>query len=475
MMTRKGLSLSELNRIISETVRISFPDEIWFIGEISEMKISSNGHCYLEVIEKDPESDNILAKQRATIWSYTFRMLSPYFESSTGCKLSTGLKILASVQVEFHEIYGLSLNIKDIDPSYTIGDLARKKKEVILRLRKEGVIDMNRNLPFPMVPQRIAVISSQTAAGWGDFQSSLKNNIYGFKFYIELFKATMQGEKAEVSIIEALDTIFEKETKYDVVVIIRGGGATSDMDCFNNYNLVYHITQFPLPVLTGIGHERDETIADIVSHTSLKTPTAVAEFLIDKLASFHELLLSYQERLNDKVEILISNEVQKLSLISQKLNFMAQKTLQDSKASFKACHQKLLLLLRDYQNRRKEDLRHYLYKARFQAGFRTKQGISDIRNYQSEFRRKTLLLLFNKKEQLAFFDKNIRFVDPVNILKRGFSVTYCNGKVIRDPEELNSGDKLLSRLYKGFARSIVIKDKLSDEKRIKSNRKNIMN
>jgi exodeoxyribonuclease VII large subunit len=276
MKETKAISLIELQTQVKTGIRTMFPGIYWIIAEISEMNTNQSGHCYLELIEKSTESEQIIAKAKATIWAFTFRMLKPYFESVTGQRFSTGIKVMLSVSIEFHELYGFSLNVKDIEPNYTVGDLTRKKQEIIKQLQDEGVFHLNKELEFPIVPQRIAVISSETAAGYGDFVHQLKTNRYGFKYYIKLFKAYMQGEEAEKSIINALDQIFESLEKFDIIVIIRGGGSQADLNCFNSYWLAYHITQFPLPVLTGIGHERDQTIADLVAFNNLKTPTAVA-------------------------------------------------------------------------------------------------------------------------------------------------------------------------------------------------------
>jgi exodeoxyribonuclease VII large subunit len=284
----EAIKLSELNGLVRKVVTDAFPEKIWVIGEISEMKINRNGHCYLNLIEKDEATDTVVAQARATIWSYTFRMLRPYFETTTGQILIEGLKVLVNVSVEFHELYGYSLNIQDIDPTYTLGDMARRRREIIARLTDEGVLDMNKEVEFPLAPQKIAVISSETAAGYRDFTDHLLNNPAGYIFYPKLFPAVMQGSQTEISVIEALDHIYEYEDLFDVVVIIRGGGSQIDLSCFDNYNLAYHITQFPLPVITGIGHEKDNTIVDLVAHTRLKTPTAVAEFLIGEVAGFDQ-------------------------------------------------------------------------------------------------------------------------------------------------------------------------------------------
>ncbi|PLX12682.1 MAG: exodeoxyribonuclease VII large subunit, partial [Marinilabiliales bacterium] len=292
-------TLLGLNKSIQEKINASFSENVWVIGEISELKVNQNGHCYLELIEKDFVTDHIIAKSRATIWSYTYRMLRPYFESVTGHELIPGIKLLVQVKVEFHELYGLSLNITDIDPNYTLGDLAQKRKETIKRLENDGVFNLNKELNFPMVPQKIAVISSETAAGYQDFKDQLENNSYGFKFYTKLYQSKMQGTLAEDSIINSLEMIFENENLFDVVVIIRGGGSQADLSCFDSYLLAANIAQFPLPILTGIGHDKDESIADLVAFHKLKTPTAVAEYIIEKTAKFEEGIHKLKENTLD--------------------------------------------------------------------------------------------------------------------------------------------------------------------------------
>jgi len=258
------LSLSELNSLVKEALQLAFPEQLWVVAEIGELKVNRTGHCYIELVEKDNITNEISARARATIWSWQFRFIQPYFETTTGQALTAGLKVLISVSVEFHEVFGYSLNIKDIDPNYTLGDMARRRAEIIRKLEDEGIIDMNKEIPLPEIPSRIAIISSPTAAGYEDFMNQLANNEAGYKFYTRLFPSTMQGTDAPKSIIAALNSIFEIETMFDVVVIIRGGGSQMDLNCFDDYDLAVNISQFPLPVLTGIGHEKDESIADLV-------------------------------------------------------------------------------------------------------------------------------------------------------------------------------------------------------------------
>ena len=276
------ITLYELNELVKETLELGMPDTYWVQAELSEVRVN-NGHCYVEFVQKDRRGSGLVAKARGNIWRNVFAILKPTFEQSTGQLFTAGIKVLVEVSISFHELYGYSLNVIDIDPSYTLGDMARKRQEILRQLQEEGVLELNKELDMPMLPRRIAVISSPTAAGYGDFSNQLMNNQGGFYFYTELFPAIMQGDGVEQSILQALDIIYSREDEFDVVVIIRGGGATSDLTGFDTYPLAAAVAQFPLPVITGIGHERDDTVLDMVSHTRVKTPTAAAEFLLDRM------------------------------------------------------------------------------------------------------------------------------------------------------------------------------------------------
>ena len=278
---RRTYSLQELTSQVRSSLLECFPETYWVRAETSDVRINaSSGHCYLEFVEKNPMTNQLVAKAKASIWAKTFRMLKPYFEMETKQPFTSGIKVLVCVTVEFHELYGFSLNVVDIDPTYTLGDMAKKRLEIINQLKEEGVFTLNKELPLPVLPKRIAVVTSPTAAGYEDFMNQLMHNQAGYPFYVKLFPAWMQGERTETSIIEALERIDEHRELFDVVVIIRGGGATSDLNSFDSYLLAANCAQFPLPIITGIGHERDDTIVDLVAHTRLKTPTAVAAFLI---------------------------------------------------------------------------------------------------------------------------------------------------------------------------------------------------
>jgi len=311
-MPRNTLTLSHINRMIRETLDSGLEPGYWITAEILELHINRNGHCYMDLVEKSETNDSVIARSRATIWSSKFRMLRPYFENATSMELKPGINILFRASVAFHAVYGLSLNITDIDPSYTVGDMALKKRMIIQKLEKSGVMNMNRELEMPTVPQHIAIISSETAAGFGDFMQTLSRNPYGYAFHTTLFQAVMQGEAAERSITGAMEKVFSDERSFDAAILIRGGGSQADLDCFNSYEIAMHIAQFPIPVLTGIGHERDETIADLVAHTRLKTPTAVAEFLVGRLLEFESGLQELGERLRQMTDFIIREQKNRL-------------------------------------------------------------------------------------------------------------------------------------------------------------------
>lgn len=311
----KPFTLYSLNNLVRSTISDALPSRYWVTGELSEVRETVAGHCYIELVERDEESQETTAKARGTIWSRTYSLLRPYFLEQTGQPFAAGLKVLLQVSVGFHELYGYTLDVCDIEPAYTIGDIARQRQLIIKRLTDEGVIDLNKELEFPLLPQRIAVISSATAAGYGDFCDQLLNNRYGFVFYPRLFPAPMQGNGAEQGVIAALDRIAEEVDNWDVVVIIRGGGATSELGCFDTYDLANNCAQFPLPVITGIGHLRDESILDIVAHTSAKTPTAAAEFLIHAMLANETMLSEMQNGIATAIAKKVENEKKRIDTL----------------------------------------------------------------------------------------------------------------------------------------------------------------
>jgi|YNPMSStandDraft_1061717.scaffolds.fasta_scaffold00319_4 exodeoxyribonuclease VII large subunit len=436
-------SLSQLSLIIKEIFSISLPDYLWVKGEISELNENRSGHCYLELIEKNEE--RIIARFRAIIWERTYKFLKPYFEQTTNTKLKAGINILVKVKVEYNELYGITLIISDIDPSYTLGNLELQRALVLQKLISDGVIDMNKQLEFPIVPQRIAVISSDTAAGYQDFIHQLENNNYGFKFEVKLFKAYMQGKEAEDSIIDSLDKI--NSEKFDVVVITRGGGSRSDLACFDTYNLAFHICQFPLPVISAIGHEKDVSVIDMVAHTRVKTPTAAANFIIENTLHFLNNILNVYENIIHYANQLFTNEEYKLQNAVKTL-FNVKFVLSNLEHYFvnitNKIHRNSILQL----ELQKQNLSVLTQKLKTVSYFIEKNE-SIFNQYIFKIVEKCQLFVNKEKQKLDNIEKYIIASEPKNILKKGYSITKKNGVSLKSVLEVSSGDEVKTILYDG--------------------------
>lgn len=406
-----SISLSELTGQIQAVIRQNFSNTIWVRAEISELR-ENGGHCYLELIEKESDSDHIIAKVRANIWSGTYRMLKPYFESSTGESFRAGMTVLVSVVVEFNGLYGFSLNIRDIDPVFTIGELAARRMEIIRQLEAEGIADMNKELSFPVLPQRLAIISSETAAGYGDFCDQLNANSRNYAFYPKLFPAIMQGMQAELSIIQALEKIYDHIDLFDVVVIIRGGGATTDLSCFDSYNLALNCAQFPLPIIAGIGHQRDVSILDMVAHTSVKTPTAAAEFLISNLDEAEDMINEFAHQLSNFASKATKNEERRLEMTRLRIK-------QAARTGF----------LKETNL-----LSTYLIK---------------IKNYVQN-------RMVHESSRLNLIQTKIETHSPKFLTERGYTITTMNGKRLTSTQEIKTGDKITTHLPDGNFNSKIL-------------------
>lgn len=414
-MSQQVLSLFELNRFVKQALHNHLPDTYWVQAELSDVRSNSSGHCYLEFVQKDTGGNHLIAKARGTIWSNIFKMLKPYFEQETGQQFASGIKVLVQVSVEFHELYGYSLTVLDIDPTYTLGDMARRRREIILRLEEEGVLTMNKELDMPLAPQRIAVISSATAAGYGDFCDQLRNNPYGLSFQTKLFPAVMQGERVEESIISALESVYQELDEWDVVVLIRGGGATSDLSGFDTYNLAANCAQFPLPIVTGIGHERDETVLDIVAHTRVKTPTAAAEYLIGRLYETALKLEDHATRVVNKVEERLNWEHTRLNRLSERIPMNVRMCLQAGHYAVKGIQHRIDVALQER--------------------------------------------LLKEKHRLQLLEHQVRTASPEHLLKRGYSITLLDGRAVTDISMLKEGDVVTTRYAKGESQSVIMKIK----------------
>ena len=431
-MTEKQLTLYELNNLVRELIEYEMPDEYWVEAEISDCR-ERNGHCYMELIQKDERNATPIAKASARCWASKWMLIRPYFERTTGQQLHAGIKVLLKVSAQFHEAYGFSWIVTDIDPTYTLGDMARKRQEIIRQLKEEGVFDLQKELHLPLFCQRIAVISSETAAGYGDFCNQLADNPYGFQFRTQLFPATMQGEATEQSIIAALETIYAHSTTFDCVVIIRGGGATSDMSGFDTLALAENVANFPIPIITGIGHDRDESILDMVSHTRVKTPTAAAALLIDHLKAVLDMLNDSQERLAHSARQKISTLQLQLSGLSEAIPrlFSIVKTRQE--AVLDALYNRILSSIRQ--------------KA---VGHQ-----ADIRTLEQRLTTSIQRRLTSEHHRMEMLEEKVRSLDPALLLKRGYSITLFKGKAVKDPLSLQKGDEIETRIEKGTIKSII--------------------
>ena len=453
-MTEK-LTLTELQLMIRDSLYISLPEMYWVIAEISEIRENYSGHCYLELIEKQSDEKNIRSKAKAIIWSSRYRFLKSFFENATGETLRDGIKILVKIKVEYHEQFGLSLIISDIDPSFTVGEMAAKRQQVIKRLEDEGVISMNRELELPSVPCNIAVISSKNAAGYSDFINHLKGNSYGYVFNTALFDASMQGAETEHSVISALDSIADKCDLFDLVVIIRGGGSQTDLSWFDNYNIAYHITQFPLPVITGIGHERDMTVADLVAFRSLKTPTAVADFLIDCFVETENTLTGMSREITEIARKIIEKNRNRLELSRMRLIPVSRMMLSDAKENLSIKIIEIINLGKEVIL--KAGIAPSNYYTRLVAATKT---ISS--NRESDLDRKTRNLitfssnaLSKNNSTLSQFESSLNILNPENVLKRGYTITSMNGKLVKTAGELKQGDNIRTVFIDGIVHSNV--------------------
>lgn len=383
----KVVGLHALNSQISACIEEIFDEPIWVSAEIVSLNRNRTGHCYLELIEKLPDGA-IVAKARATIWSALYGRISAYFQQVTGMPLAAGMTVALQVEVVFHPNYGFSLNVKDINPQFTLGNRLMQRTQTIERLQKEGVFDMNKELALPAITRRLAVVSAQTAAGYGDFMKELGQNAWNFTFQVTLFPALMQGDAAEASIVKALHEIAQVQQDFDAVVIIRGGGAVTDLDCFDAYQLAYTVTQMPLPVVVGVGHDRDVSVLDMVAAVSLKTPTAVAQFMVQRLADAYQRVCLCQERLSRGVQLLLQRQEQRLLTIEKMLPICSHR------------------------------------------------------------------LLDKKEHRLAMLEKTLELLSPVNVLKKGYTMTLKNG-VVASLDDIQVGDEITTVFHNGSVQSIV--------------------
>ena len=411
-MNKPHLTLLEANNRVKVTIQHFMSDTpYWVEAELLDVK-EKNGHGFLELVQKEPDRNTPIAKASAKCWRQTWNWVRPRFEQATGQRLQPGLKVLLAVYPQFHEAYGFAWIVMDIDPAFTLGDMAQRRQQIIEQLKREGVFDLNRSLTLPLFCQRVAVVTSETAAGWGDFKNHLLSNAYGYSFSLQLFPAVMQGENVERSIIAALDAINRERDAFDCVVIIRGGGATSDLSGFDTLPLAENVAQFPLPIITGIGHDRDECILDMVAHTRVKTPTAAADMLIERLRGVEERIEDAQQRIGNYVMMRMETEKLRLSKLSERIPSLFSLVKSRNEANIKLLYERLTGAVR--------------------------------------------MRLANESHRLEMLSEKIKARDPALLLQRGYSITTVNGKAVSDASALHEGDIIETRLNKGIIKSKTI-------------------
>ena len=456
-MTEK-LSLTELQRIIRDTLYLSLPQMFWVIAEISEITINSSGHCYLELVEKHPEEKNIRARVRGIIWNSRFGFIKSFFENITGETLRGGLKILVKAKIEYHELYGLSLLITDIDPAFTLGEMAVKRQLIIKRLENEGVFSMNREIDFPLLPQRIAVISSKNAAGYTDFINHLAENSFGYVFYTALIETPMQGTETEQGIINALDKIAIHSSLFDLVAIIRGGGSQTDLSWFDSYDIAYHVTQFPLPVVTGIGHEKNMSVTDMVANMSLKTPTAVADFLIDGMAAAENELNELSAGIRDNTRIILEENRNRIETQSIQLLPLARMMISASREKISGKMMELISVGRENTFRSGIVTANLLSRLFTSVKTFSSENIKTIEASRQDLVALTLNSINNYRNKIAGLDNTLSILNPENVLKRGYTITSFNGKILKSRNKLNKDDIIDTLFTDGKVSSKVVEN-----------------
>lgn len=428
----QGITLSEFNARISQVINgaVSLQNQ-WVIAETSDLRVV-RGHCYMELVEKDGGGTTV-AKLNAVIWGNNYTRLNAKFMAATGAELKTGMKVMVMVSANYHSQFGFKAVISDIDPSYTMGDMARQRLEILKRLKADGIIDMNKELPITAVPQRIAIISAEGAAGYGDFMNQLERNLYGLKFYTCLFGASMQGAQTVPTVLAALDRINEHQDLFDVVVIIRGGGATTDLNSFDNYDLAAAVAQFPLPVIVGIGHDRDETVLDFVACIRVKTPTAAAEWLINRGTNALAHLDELQDAVVTAVRDTVGHAREQLTYYTGLIPAAARRIIETNGIRLDNLAKNIPLAANN------------LIAAQRTRLDRATERISEAVDHAMQ----------REQQRLKALGEKAALLSPANTLQRGYSLVMKDGKCVTAADQLHSGDQINVQFSNGNTAATV--------------------
>ena len=437
MEDKRILTLFELNSLVRQALKMTLKDEYWIQAELSEVHPNPNGHCYLEFIQKDAKYNSMYAKAKGVIWKDDWQLIKSYFEETTGQAFVSGINVQVQVSVAFHEVYGYTLVVHNINPEFTLGDMALKRRAILKQIEEDGILTMNKELEMPLLTQRVAVISSPAAAGYGDFCRQLIDNRMGLAFYIHLFPAIMQGNQIENSILTALDNINEHRDLFDIVVIIRGGGATSDLSGFDTYPLAAACAQFPLPIITGIGHERDDTVIDMIAHTRVKTPTAAAQILIDNQAEQLSWVGQAENVIKDNIGMKIQYETERLSSL-------AQSALRGIPGRLEKEHLRLNMMRQSVQSK---------------IGLILMNELHNLDSYSNRMKYGTKQKLVSEQSQLSLIQQHLADNSPQRLLSKGYTITYMDGHVLKDIKTIKPGSELQTIMAGGKVYSKVIKTK----------------
>jgi len=451
MINGEFLTLYEFNLLIQKVIKNNFDDEIYLIAEVSRIIYNTAGFVNIELIEK--EDEHIIAKNKAVIWKDK-KFILGVFETILGEELSVGMKILAKVKLTYHPSYGMTLNILNIDPSYTIGEMQLKKNQIIDRLEKEGILELNKNCAFPIVPQNIAIITSETAAGYEDFINHLINNDKGYYFSVKLFPSVMQGKDLEYSILKSLDAIIEDDG-FEVVAIVRGGGSVGELDCFNNYNLAKKISHFPIPVLVGIGHDRDKSVLDYVAFESFKTPTAVAHFLINKIEAFENEIKNVLYDISSLSSKKIDNELKLLEKTRYKLKEDCLENLRTSRSNIDAIGNRVFPEILNRINQEKRNIDKICFNVFSIFKDKSKDEYSYFDKIEYNIKSMAWRILQKYSSLIEKVEKEVTLQDPDKVLKKGFSITKYNGKIIKNFEEVPEGSTIVTHFLNFDIYSVV--------------------
>lgn len=448
MMEPNYLSLSQFQQLLGNTIRLSRDlQNVWVRAEMSDLRVVG-GHCYMELIEKD-SAGTTRAKIRAMIWSSALGAIRRKFFEATGRDISSGLKVLVRGSATHHNLYGLSFTISDIDPSYSLGDMERIRREILERLTREGVAGFNRSLTVPAAPQRIAIISAEGAAGYGDFMNQIHSNPAGFAIYTGLFPAVMQGERTAPTVLEALDKVEFTRSQWDAVAIIRGGGATTDLNGFDNYDIARRVATFPIPVIVGIGHERDRTVLDELACVRCKTPTAVAEFIIGAIRDAYDYTTSLVNRIARYGADALKGEHLRLSSLSQSVPALAKNQVMRHRMALADLYRNIPAIVQRHILNRRIALADCAGRLRLGCAAVIGARNLELDRFGSRLSNSANAISERQNLRLKRLDDMLRILSPDNTLRRGFSITRLNGKAVSDPAALRPGDKVETTLAGG--------------------------